>query len=132
MLIKLRGSRKSSIAFTNANDDGRGLNIILKVGEVIDQDPFVAYKINRVLMPRELFKASDAADAPAQSPKPAKKKNKNKNNSHAADAPADGPSDDDADSEDQKAADEDSNGVSGLHVRFFMVFFSLIMAFLAL
>ncbi|KAL2972634.1 hypothetical protein AAZX31_14G004200 [Glycine max] len=102
------------------------------VGTLIDQDPFVAYKINRVLMPRELFKASDAADAPAQSPKPAKKKNKNKNNSHAADAPADGPSDDDADSEDQKAADEDSNGVSGLHVRFFMVFFSLIMAFLAL
>ncbi|KAL5126049.1 Fasciclin-like arabinogalactan protein 2 [Glycine soja] len=103
------------------------------VGTLIDQDPFVAYKINRVLMPRELFKASDALDqAPAESPKPAKKKKNAKKgsaDSDAADAPADGPSDD---SEDQKAADQDSNGVSGLHVRLVMVLFGLIMGFLVL
>ncbi|KAG5053536.1 hypothetical protein GLYMA_02G308700v4 [Glycine max] len=103
------------------------------VGTLIDQDPFVAYKINRVLMPRELFKASDALDqAPAESPKPAKKKKnakKGSEDSDAADAPADGPSDD---SEDQKAADQDSNGVSGLHVRLVMVLFGLIMGFLVL
>ncbi|KAL3036182.1 hypothetical protein AAZX31_02G290500 [Glycine max] len=103
------------------------------VGTLIDQDPFVAYKINRVLMPRELFKASDALDqAPAESPKPAKRKKNAKKgsaDSDAADAPADGPSDD---SEDQKAADQDSNGVSGLHVRLVMVLFGLIMGFLVL
>jgi len=91
------------------------VNTVSIIGTLIDQDPFVAYKINKVLMPRELFKASDVVDdAPAESPKPAKKKGKKgAQDSTAADAPADGPS---SESDDQKAADEDSNnGVSLLH-----------------
>ncbi|KAL2316543.1 hypothetical protein Fmac_030419 [Flemingia macrophylla] len=102
------------------------------VGTLIDQDPFVAYKIDKVLMPRELFK--DTVEAPAESPKPSKKKKPTKkgaDSSDAADAPADGPSDDSAD---QKAADEDSNGVSALHDAFtiFTLLFSLLLAFLPL
>ncbi|RDX66475.1 Fasciclin-like arabinogalactan protein 2, partial [Mucuna pruriens] len=119
-------------------DDGEDVSLETKVntasvvGTLIDQDPFVAYKIDKVLMPRELFKGNEK-EAPAESPKPAKKKNtkKGKGNSDAADAPADGPS---SESDDQKAADEDSNGVSGLNdgVRLVTAFFSLVMGFLVL
>ncbi|BAT80487.1 hypothetical protein LR48_Vigan07g006500 [Vigna angularis] len=109
------------------------VNTVSIIGTLIDQDPFVAYKINKVLMPRELFKASDADDeAPAESPKPSKKKGKKGVHDSAADAPADGPS---SDSEDQKAADEDSNNVSGLHDGVRLVsaaLFSVLIGFLVL
>ncbi|WVY92117.1 hypothetical protein V8G54_037631 [Vigna mungo] len=110
------------------------VNTVSIIGTLIDQDPFVAYKINKVLMPRELFKASDVDDdeAPAESPKPSKKKGKKGVQDSAADAPADGPS---SDSEDQKAADEDSNNVSGLHDGVRLVsaaLFSVLIGFLVL
>ncbi|XP_027330128.1 fasciclin-like arabinogalactan protein 2 [Abrus precatorius] len=98
------------------------------VGTLIDQDPFVAYKISKVLMPRELFKESEA---PAESPKASKKSTKKgKANSEAADAPADGPS---SEADDQKAAD-DNNGVSRLPngLRLVMVLLSLVMGLLVL
>ncbi|XP_020234385.1 fasciclin-like arabinogalactan protein 2 [Cajanus cajan] len=107
------------------------VNTATIVGTLIDQDPFVAYKINKVLMPRELFKES--GEAPAESPKAAKKKKGSKkgaDDSEAADGPADAPSDD---SEDQKAADENSNGVSvsGLQDAVTMLF-TLLIGFLVL
>ncbi|KAF7827052.1 fasciclin-like arabinogalactan protein 2 [Senna tora] len=78
------------------------------VGTLIDQDPFVIYKINKVLLPRELFKA--APSAPAESPKPSKKKKKKVVDDDEADSPdaADAP---EADVEDQTA--DDVNGAIG-------------------
>lgn len=114
-------------------DDGEIVKLETKVvtativGTLIDQDPFVVYKINKVLLPRELFKASLA---PAESPKPAKKKKKKGETSEEANAPeADSP---EADSEDAKAADE--NGASGVDggVRFFMVLMGLFIGVLVL
>ena len=59
-------------------------------GTLIDEDPLVCYKLDKVLLPRELFKA-----APIPEPSPAPD----------ADAPADGP---DADYSDDDVADETS------------------------
>lgn len=129
--------------FTVQND-GEDVNLETKVntanivGTLIDQDPFVVYKISKVLMPRELFKGvKEEKDlAPAPAPKAAKSKSKKKKAAPAADedadSPADGP-DADADSDDQKAAD-DENGVNGLNqgLRFIMVFFSLFIGALVL
>ncbi|TKY57521.1 Fasciclin arabinogalactan protein 2 [Spatholobus suberectus] len=127
--LATEGANKYDFTVQNDGEDvslETKVNTASVVGTLIDQDPFVAYKINKVLMPRELFK--DSAEAPADSPKPAKKKGKKP---AAADAPADGPA---AESDNQKAADEDTNGVSRLHdgVRFVTVLLSLIMGFLVL
>ncbi|XP_062009249.1 fasciclin-like arabinogalactan protein 2 [Rosa rugosa] len=97
--------------FTVQND-GEEVSLETKVvtakitGTVLDQDPLVIYKVNKVLQPKELFKVVKTKAAPA--PK-------------EADAPsddnADAPSEDDADapSEDDSAdAKVDDNGVSGL------------------
>ncbi|KAK7299816.1 hypothetical protein RJT34_10644 [Clitoria ternatea] len=99
------------------------------VGTLIDQDPFVAYKISKVLMPRELFKVKELA--PAESPKAPKKKSSGKKKSDKeADAPADGPVGDDDEASDQKAADD--NGVAGLQIglRLAMVLMGFSMGFL--
>lgn len=94
------------------------------VGTLIDQDPMVVYKINKVLLPRELFKPSLA---PAESPKPAKKAKKG---AVSADSPeADSPA---GDASADKASD--SNGANGFcgGVKFFMVLFSLAVGVLAI
>ncbi|QHO26385.1 hypothetical protein HN51_023503 [Arachis hypogaea] len=129
----LATERANKFDFTVQND-GEDVKLETKVdtasivGTLIDQDPFVAYKISKVLMPRELFKVSqeEESDAPAESPK-ASKKGKKKKASPAADAPADGP---ESDSEDQKAADD--NAADSNAARFSMLFFSLIIANLVL
>ncbi|XP_054793434.1 fasciclin-like arabinogalactan protein 2 [Prosopis cineraria] len=97
------------------------------VGTLIDQDPLVVYKINKVLLPRELFKETLA---PAESPEPAKKKKKKKGDSSADSPDADAP---EADVESDKA--DDSNRASGLcggAVKSFMVLLSLAMGVLVL
>lgn len=100
------------------------------VGTLIDQDPVVVYKIDKVLLPRELFKAAPAL-TPAELPKPAKKK-KGASSSEDADSSdsADSP---DYFSDDQKAADED-NGSTGLNNGFRLITLSvtLVMGFLVL
>ncbi|XP_027342390.1 fasciclin-like arabinogalactan protein 1 [Abrus precatorius] len=82
---------------------------------LIDEQPLAIFAINKVLLPKELFKAEAPAPAPApepaaaDAPSPAKKKTKKK----AADAPAaDASSDAPADSPDGAADDtaDDSNG----------------------
>ncbi|KAK7320253.1 hypothetical protein VNO77_29567 [Canavalia gladiata] len=129
--LATEGANKYDFTVQNDGEDvmlETKVNTANIVGTLIDQDPFVAYKISKVLMPRELFK--EIVEAPAESPKaPKKKKKKGEQDSDAADAPADGPESDESD--DQKAAD-DTNGVSGLHsgVKFTMLFFSLVMGFL--
>lgn len=98
----------SKYDFTIQND-GEDVKLKTKVvtatitGTVIDQDPLIVYKIDKVLQPRELFKAA-AGDAPAPAPKGSKKKKE----TTAADEPA-------ADSPEGDSADQtaDSNGVGG-------------------
>ncbi|KAK4276417.1 hypothetical protein QN277_019363 [Acacia crassicarpa] len=97
------------------------------VGTLIDQDPVVVYKIDKVLLPHELFKAAPVL-APAESPEPAKKKKKAASSANSPDS-ADSP---DSVSDDQKAADD--NGSNGLNngFRFITLLVTLVMAFLVL
>ncbi|KAL6144049.1 PREDICTED: fasciclin-like arabinogalactan protein 2 [Fragaria vesca subsp. vesca] len=97
--------------FTVQND-GEEVSLETKVvtakitGTVLDQDPLVIYKVNKVLQPKELFKVVKTKAAP--SPKKA---------AAPSEDDADAPSEDDADapSEDDSAdATADDNGVSGL------------------
>ncbi|XP_010557720.1 PREDICTED: fasciclin-like arabinogalactan protein 2 [Tarenaya hassleriana] len=74
-------------------------------GTLKDQEPLIVYKIDKVLMPREIFKAT-VKEAP--SPKPSKHKKKSTADDELADGPgADAPADD---SEDQVA--DDKNGAA--------------------
>ncbi|KAI4305627.1 hypothetical protein L6164_028983 [Bauhinia variegata] len=129
--LATEGSNKYDFTVQN---DGEDVKLETKVvtativGTLIDQDPYVVYKIDKVLLPRELFKAEIAA--PAESPKPAKKKNKKKatDSGDDADAPeADAPADEAADVK----ADDDNSAAGGLINKLFMVL-SLFMGVLAL
>ncbi|WCJ37376.1 FASCICLIN-like arabinogalactan 2 [Euphorbia peplus] len=101
--------------FTVQND-GEDIKLETKVvtatitGTVKDEEPLVVYKIDKVLMPRELFKAAPAPKGSKKAPSPkAAKKKKSDDEDEDADAPeADAPSDDD--SEDSTVADD--NGIS--------------------
>lgn len=114
--------------FTVQND-GEEVTLKTKVvtvkitGTVKDEEPLVVYKIDKVLLPRELFKVAPTAPAPkAESPK-AKAKAKAE-----APAAADAPADDTVG--DQTA---DSNGAGGLDGgRLAMVFLSFCMGVLML
>ncbi|KAK7258322.1 hypothetical protein RIF29_23895 [Crotalaria pallida] len=121
--LATEGANKYDFTVQNNGEDVKLQTKIVTasiVGTLIDQDPFVAYKINKVLLPRELFKVSDV-EAPAESPKPAgKKKGSKKGKQAAADAPADGPAADE-EASDQKAADDNSGAKEG--VRFMMMLF---------
>lgn len=86
------------------------------VGTLIDQQPLVIFTINKVLLPKELFKgAVSPAPAPApdtaDSPKPSKKKHK------APPAESDSPSDSPAESPNDNSADQvaDSNNAVGIN-----------------
>ncbi|KAJ7964690.1 Fasciclin-like arabinogalactan protein [Quillaja saponaria] len=97
----------------NIQDEGKDVTLETKVNTatitstLLDQEPLIVFTIDKVLLPRELFKG--VVETPAESPKPANKKKKK-----AADAPLSDDSEADApsDSDDQKAADD--SGVSGL------------------
>lgn len=117
--------KSSKFDFTVQND-GEDVKLETKVvtasivGTLIDQDPFVVYKIDKVLLPRELFKAAPPATAEEPAAAPAKsktKKKKDKSSSKSddeddvADSPADSP---DGEASDQKAADDENGGNSGV------------------
>ncbi|XAR55253.1 hypothetical protein NMG60_11035278 [Bertholletia excelsa] len=100
------GAKKFDFTVQN---DGEDVKLETKVvtatitGTLIDEEPVVVYKIDKVLMPRELFKEVEEVDAPSPAPtkKPkAKGKGKTaKSDPEEADAPApDGSEDDAADS----------------------------------
>ncbi|XP_076886293.1 fasciclin-like arabinogalactan protein 2 [Bidens hawaiensis] len=90
--------------FTVQND-GEDVKLKTKVvtaeitGTVIDDEPVAIYRIDKVLMPRELFKGAVEADEPSPSPK----KKKSGKNSDDAEAPGPDSSDDDGDAADQSA-----------------------------
>ncbi|CAI9294898.1 unnamed protein product [Lactuca saligna] len=76
-------------------------------GTVIDDEPVALYKIDKVLLPRELFKGTAEADEPAAAPKAAKKKKKAAKKGDNADAPGPDSSEDDyggGDAADQTAS----------------------------
>ncbi|XVF31916.1 hypothetical protein REPUB_Repub17cG0035900 [Reevesia pubescens] len=107
----------------NQNIDGDGANkydfTIQNDGEVVtlktnvmtakitgtlkDEEPLIVYKINRVLLPRELFKPEETAEAP----KPSKSKHKAAADAPESDAPAE------SDPADDQTADNE-NRVAGL------------------
>ncbi|KAJ9153939.1 hypothetical protein P3X46_027325 [Hevea brasiliensis] len=99
--------------FTVQND---GEDVTLKTksttakitGTLIDEQPVAVYTINKVLLPKELFKAEAPTPAPASAPEKsadAPKSSKSKDLSSApSDSPADAPADDPAD----QAADENA------------------------
>lgn len=102
------GANKYDFTVKNNGDDVVTLKTKVMsakiTGTLKDEEPLVVYKIDKVLLPRELFKTVEAADAP--------KASKSKHN--AADGPdSDAPSG--SDPADQ-AADND-NGVAGLDGR---------------
>ncbi|KAF1864166.1 hypothetical protein Lal_00048731 [Lupinus albus] len=131
--LATEGANKYDFTVQNSGEDVKLQTKVVTasiVGTLIDQDPFVAYKINKVLLPRELFKVTDLA--PAESPKPSKKKSsskKGKEDSSSGDAPADGPGAND-EADDQKAADDNNGAKDG--VTLIMLFFTLFIGFLVL
>ncbi|EEF39596.1 fasciclin-like arabinogalactan protein 1 [Ricinus communis] len=100
--------------FTVQND---GEDVTLKtktatakiIGTLIDEQPLAIYTINKVLLPKELFKAEAPTPAPAPAPEKAADgpKSSKDDTSAPSDSPADAPSDDDP--ADQTA--DDSAGV---------------------
>lgn len=96
--------------FTVQND-GEEVTLETKVmtaritGTVKDEEPLVIYKVNKVLLPRELFKPEKEAVAPA--PKAAKKK-KGEEEEEEADAPEDDSAD--ATADDQNGVDRMKGG----------------------
>ncbi|KAM7271191.1 hypothetical protein ACFE04_030405 [Oxalis oulophora] len=125
-MLKTSNGIMNTLATDGANkfdftvqNDGEDVTLETKVvtvkiiGTVIDEEPLVIYKINKVLQPRELFKGVKEKEAPA--PKSAKKK---KGKKATADAPSGEEEEEDAeapgDDSDDSTAD-DSNGVSGLN-----------------
>lgn len=112
--------------FTVQND-GQDVTLMTKVntvkitGTLLDQDSVAVYSLDKVLMPKELFKAAiTPAPAPAPAPKGGKaKKGKAKaaptpKSEASADSPADGPVGDAAD------ATADGNGVGRFEVGWFV------------
>lgn len=98
--LATEGAKKFDFTIQNDGDD---VKIETKVvtatisGTLIDRDPLAVFKVDKVLLPTELFKAAPASPAP----KPSKSKK-------AVGAEAPGPSDDDT-----AAADEDSSNDGG-------------------
>ncbi|QHO37383.1 Fasciclin-like arabinogalactan protein [Arachis hypogaea] len=113
----------SKFDFTVQND-GDQVTLKTKIvtakitGTLIDEDPLAIYTIDKVLLPRELFKALAPSPSPAPAPEPAAadapaspKKEGKKKKQKAADAPADeesAPADSPSDAADDSA--DDGNG----------------------
>lgn len=113
--------------FTVQND-GEEVTLKTKVvtvkitGTVKDEEPLVVYKIDKVLLPRELFKVAPTAPAPKASPK------------DKAKAKAEAPSEADTPAGDTVGDQTaDSNGAGGVDGgRLAMVFFSFCVGVLVL
>lgn len=124
----------------NVQNDGTDVTIITKIvtakilNTLVDEQPLAIYELDKVLMPKELFKSAlppapapaPAPEADAESPKPSKKKHK------SPPAPA-APSDSPGDAPDGDVADQTANGAVKFNgERFGGVILSLWFAFLQL
>lgn len=91
------------------------VNTVKITGTLLDEQPLAVYSTDKVLLPKELFKAAAAAPAPAPAPAPevaadspkASSKKKASPDIAAVDSPADSPDADPADT----TADGSSGGV---------------------
>ncbi|KAL8469706.1 hypothetical protein ACS0TY_032519 [Phlomoides rotata] len=124
----------------DVQNDGTDVTIVTKIvtakilNTLVDEQPLAIYELNKVLMPKELFKGSlPPAPAPApeaESPKPSKKKHKSK---AAPAAPSDSPAD--APGGDGDVADQTANGDGAARFnggRFVAIILSLWVGFLQL
>lgn len=113
-MLKTNNGIMNTLATDRANKydftvqtDGEDVTLETKVntakilGTVLDQEPLVVYKINKVLLPKELYKVPEA-----KPPKPSK--SSSDDNEEDADAPSG------EESDDQTAADENKNAAGGL------------------
>uniref|UniRef100_A0A5B7ART3 Putative FASCICLIN-like arabinogalactan 2 n=1 Tax=Davidia involucrata TaxID=16924 RepID=A0A5B7ART3_DAVIN len=124
-MLKSNNGLMNTLATDGANkydftvqNDGEIVTLKTKVvtatitGTIVDEDPLAVYKIDKVLLPRELFKVAPAAPAPkAESPKAAKGKKKSNSDEDSA-APEPDASDDD-DAADLTATDNGSISING-------------------
>ncbi|XP_076894484.1 fasciclin-like arabinogalactan protein 2 [Bidens hawaiensis] len=123
---------KKKYDFTVQND-GNDVKLKTKVvtatidGTVVDAEPIAIYTVDKVLLPRELFKGTVEADEPAPAPKGTKKKKKaaKKGDSTEDDAEAPGPGSDD-DYSDDDAADQTVSGGGRLVAPVVVMVFSLL------
>lgn len=129
--LATEGAKKFDFTVQNDGDDVKLKTKVVTAtisGTLIDEDPLAVFKIDKVLLPKELFKAAP----PAPAPKPAKSPKTKAKGGAAAD------DDEDADSpgpaaDDIAAADED-NSNDGDRVRgggAAALCFSLVLGFLA-
>ncbi|KAL3510078.1 hypothetical protein ACH5RR_029479 [Cinchona calisaya] len=118
-MLKSNNGQMNTLATEGANkyeftvqNDGEDIKLETKVvtatitGTLIDEDPVAVYKIDKVLLPREVFKAAPPAPAPKGS-KDAKEKDTSE-----ADAPGPG-TDDDSVPADQTASDNGALTING-------------------
>ncbi|KAK4797059.1 hypothetical protein SAY86_029385 [Trapa natans] len=119
-MLKSNNGPMNTLATDGANkfdftvqNDGEQVTLKTRLGTVritgtlLDQQPLAGYSTDKVLLPKELFKADAAAPAPApaESPKPSPKKKKSPSADVAADSPADSPG--------GSVADETADGSNG-------------------
>ncbi|KAK4437452.1 Fasciclin-like arabinogalactan protein 2 [Sesamum alatum] len=105
--LATEGAKKFDFTVQNDGDDVKLKTKVVTAtikGTLIDDDPLAVYKIDKVLLPKELFKAAPPAPAPKPS-KSAKSKGKSQDDE---DADSPGPS-----ADDEAVADEESNTNGG-------------------
>ena len=135
-MLKSNNGLENTLATDGANkydltvqNDGEEVTLKTKVvttkitGTLIDEQPLAIYTIDKVLLPRELFKAEAPSPAPAPAPEPAAadapaspKKGSKKKKQKAADAPADeeaAPADSPGDAADESADDNGAVSFDG-------------------
>ncbi|KAK4492860.1 hypothetical protein RD792_000185 [Penstemon davidsonii] len=92
--LATEGANKYDFTIQNDGDDVKVQTKVVTAtikGTLIDEDPLAVYKIDKVLLPRELFKAAP----PSPAPKSARSKRGSTDDGDEADAP--GPAEDDND-----------------------------------
>lgn len=117
-MLRSNNGQMNTLATEGANkydfkvqNDGEDIKLETKVvtatitGTLIDEDPVAIYKVDKVLLPRELFKEAPEAPAPKAAKKGAKEKDEDE-----SEAPA--PGDDD----DSVPADQTANHNGGLRI----------------
>lgn len=110
------------------------INTVKITGTLLDEQPLAIYTTDKVLMPKELFKAAPTP-APAPAPEEAADAPKAHKHKKAAPSPESDVSDAPADSPDDDASDQtadDNAGVKVTSARFHAMVFSLCLGFLLL
>lgn len=128
--LATEGAKKFDFTVQNDGDDVKLETKVVTAtidGTLIDEDPLAVFKIDKVLLPKEMFKEAP----PAPAPKPSKSsKSKSKGGSDADDEDADSPG---PSADDVAAADEEDSNDGG-RVRgggVAALCFSLVLGFLA-